>query len=51
MVLNRTEQGVQVVAEKVLQSTQDRIATLPAVARRATSSNKSDQNVRHKKQR
>lgn len=34
MVIARTEQGMQAVAEKVLQSTHDHITTLPAVARR-----------------
>lgn len=33
MVITRTEEGLQAVAEKVLQSTHDHIGTLPAVAR------------------
>lgn len=35
MVITRTEQGMQAVAEKVLHSTDDHITTLPAVARRS----------------
>lgn len=35
MVIARTQQGMQTVAERVLQTTQDKIATLPAIARRS----------------
>ena len=34
MILARTQQGMQAVAEQVLQTTQDKITTLPAVARK-----------------
>lgn len=49
MVISRTEQGIQAVAEKVLQSTHDHIDTLPAVARRANSKDvKSDLQKKHR---
>lgn len=54
MVLNRTEQGIQAVAEKVLQSTHDHITTLPAVARTGNATDedvKSDTHVKFKKHR
>jgi hypothetical protein len=40
MVIARTEQGIQAVAERVLQSTHDHISTLPAVAPRGSAKEK-----------
>ena len=48
MVIARTEQGIQAVAERVLQSTHDHISTLPAVARKGKTK---DMHIRHKKHR
>ena len=42
IILTRTQHGMQAVAEKVLQKTQDKIDTLPAIARRNTQNVKSD---------
>ena len=44
MVLNRTEQGIQAIAERVVHSTHDQITSLPAVAPRGRSKDTSSIN-------
>ena len=44
MVLNRTEQGIQAIAERVVHSTHDQITTLPTVAQRGHSKDTSSIN-------
>ncbi len=43
MILTRTQQGMQAVAERVLQTTQDRITTLPVISRKNVQNATSDQ--------
>lgn len=49
MVLARTEQGMQTVAEKVLHSRYDSITTLPAVARKVHTKEDDVQSETHTK--
>lgn len=50
MILVRTQQGMQAVAEKMLQQTQDKIATLPAIARRNIQQQNTDPDLHSHKQ-
>lgn len=45
VVITRTEQGVQAVAEKILHSAQNHITTLPAVARKKETNGKAETDI------